>query len=377
MTAAPSVVVVGAGPAGVAAARRLRTDGVAVRLVVSGGRSTYLAGTLDVALGTAPPSHFVQPVTLTGVELVPELVEELRGDGVRVAGSWHACDRVIAAPGLALERTGAGSAVAWMWDPSSAEAAAPLVRACTSGTVAVVVSSLPYRCPPAPYGLAMRLARGGQDRGEKVRVVLTTPEPRPLAMLGEQLGTFLLDACAAAGVEVRVGFAPDPEALARGEVRAEDGERVGCDLALVVPRHVASPLLADLAGGGSLVPVGQSFASAEPGLFVVGDAAATPFPRAADPAIRSGVLAAEAVLASLGMESATQAAPPGAECFVGHGGGAYSRIRLDYPDGPPPDGHPRVGIDAKSTELADAFEDALRAWRVVRSELLPPGTSGS
>ncbi len=50
------------------------------------------------------------------------------------------------------------------------------------GTVAVVVSALPYKCPGAPHEGAMLLADffRRRGRGDKVNVHLFTPEPQPM-----------------------------------------------------------------------------------------------------------------------------------------------------------------------------------------------------
>lgn len=179
-------------------------------------------------------------------------------------------------------------------------------------------------------------------------------------------GTASGECCAAAGVEVRTGVSPDPEALARGHLVAA-GEVPAADLLLVVPSHDASPVLAPLAGGAPVVPVGPDFASEEPGLYVVGDAAASPYPKAAAPAAAAGELAARAVLARLGLAEPPEPGPPTAECFVGHGDGQYSRLRLDYPHGPPPDGAARVAVDGPSTALGQALRDTHERFRQERS----------
>ncbi|MCV5949303.1 hypothetical protein OFN94_31320, partial [Escherichia coli] len=88
------------------------------------------------------------------VEVVPAGIREVSGKGVRLEdGTAVEADAVIAAPGLALDEAAVPDApgVFAFWDPSGAEKAARAVRALHEGIVAVVVSSLPYRCPPAPY----------------------------------------------------------------------------------------------------------------------------------------------------------------------------------------------------------------------------------
>jgi sulfide:quinone oxidoreductase len=367
MTPTPLVAVVGAGPAGLAAARRLRDHGgIHVVLVVPEGLSEYLGGTLAVATGDARAARYQTRVDLSGVETMPVWVEGIEPGALRIEGSWLRAQAIIAAPGLALDPIGgplSGSIVGF-WDPTGAEVAAPRIRAIEQGVVDIVISSLPYRCPPAPYGLAMRLARRARRLGQPLQVRLVTPEEHPLVALGRTLGDALLASCKDAGVEIRLGAQLDPDSLAEGGVAG--GDRDGADLTIVVPRHRTSPLLADLGEGNNpLVPVDFRFATEAAGVFVVGDAAASPYPRAADPAAWSGTVAAEAVLSDLGLDHARTPATPSPECFVDHGDGAYGRIRITYPDGPPPAGQPAVTIDPAAPALATDFEDAHRRWHAL------------
>ncbi len=372
MTSAPLVAVVGAGPAGLAAIRRLReSSGVHVVLVVTGGLSEYLPGTLAVATGDARAARYRTPVALAGVEVVSDRAEAVEPGALRIAGSWRRVEAVIAAPGLALHpvESATSGSIAGFWDPTGAEAAAPRIGAVEGGIVDVVISSLPYRCPPAPYGLAMRLARRARRLGLPLHVRLLTPEEHPLAALGRALGDALLAGCEDAGVEVLLGTLVDPGAVAEGKVPAPDSGPDAADLTIVVPRHHASPLVAELADANSpLVPVDARFATEMAGVFVVGDAAASPYPRAADPAAWSGTVAAQAVLSELGVEGAQAAQTPTADCFVDHGEGAYGRIRIAYPDGSPPRGRPTVTIDPAASARAADFEDAHRRWRALRVE---------
>lgn len=357
MSAVPTVVVVGAGPAGIAACRLLRDSGARVVLVTPGGTSDYLPGTLPVATGDAPADHYRVPVQLRGVEVVPAAAEAIEQGGVRVEGSVVRADAVVGAPGLALERAdhpATGSPTVCFWDPSGAKEAAPAILGVERGTLDVVITSLPYRCPPAPYGLAMRLAERARRLGNAVSVRLFTPEPHPLAALGRTVGDRLLETCARAGVEVHLSATP----------RDRDHQEEAV-LQVVVPRHRATPLLAELTEGESLlVPVDGDFATAVPGVFVAGDAAKSPYPRAAGPAAWSGARAAASALAYLGLDPTGARDPhPMADCLVDEGGGAYERIQVTYPAGPPPEGTPQVAVDDLSLAGQGAFDLAREVWR--------------
>ena len=295
-------------------------------------------------------------------------VEEISGDGVRIDGQTCGADAVVAAPGLALDlrRIPDVPEVHAFWDPAGAEVAAGAVRAVEGGTVAVVVSSLPYRCPPAPFAMAMELASYYGEEGRDVRVVLTTPEHVPLAAVGGEAPKFLAGSCAGADVELLTGFRPDLTSLGDGRLRSAGGLEVEYELALVVPPHARSPLLTGLAGEGPLVPVSSRFESPEPGLFIVGDAAMVPVPRAADAAAAEGRTAADAVLERLGLSDEREPHLPEPECYVGHGGGRYSRISLRYPDGLPPNGDAEVTVEGPSEHFAAGFKASFDRWRELR-----------
>lgn len=366
--ATPTVIVVGGGDAGLAAALHLSTAGVRVRLVVEGGRAGYLPGVPDVILGRAGVDRFRVRLALPQLEVIAGRAQEVRPRGVLIGGHWVPADAVIAAPGLELARRPGDPAVGPLpcWDLPSAARVTARVSALERGVVAIVVASLPYRCPPAPFGLAMRLSQQFRRQQRGVRVLLTTPEARPLAALGPEPGSHLLAACTRAGVEVRLGWTPDREALERGWVVGEDGESLAADLVLLVPTHRVSSLLAPLAGAGPLIPVDDQFESRRPGLFVAGDAAGTPYPRASGAAIASGHAAAQGVLARLGLSEKGEGSPPELNCFVGHGDGIYSRLRVRYPGGSPPGGHPQVLIEGPSAELGTEFEAGFVRWRGAR-----------
>jgi sulfide:quinone oxidoreductase len=86
----------------------------------------------------------------------------------------------------------------------------------TGGTVAVVVSALPYKCPGAPHEGAMLLADffRRRGRGDKVNVHLFTPEAQPMPVAGPALG----DAVRQMLEQRVVGFHP-PKLTAVGRTR--------------------------------------------------------------------------------------------------------------------------------------------------------------
>lgn len=364
MSAKRVVAVIGAGPAALAAAHRLRAESeVQVRMIAPEGMSDYLAGSLAVATGDAEVSRFRTPLRIPGVEVIPASAESIGAGRVVLERGEERVDAVVAAPGLWTDDPDPSASLVGFWDLSGAAAAAPAILAVDSGVVSVVIGSPLYRCPPAPYGLAVRLARRAERLGLPVRVRLTTPESRPLAAVGSAVTDLLIESCADAGVEIVHDFLPDPDALGRGEVIDRAGGRLETDLAVVVPPHRAHPLLAEVAGPSHMVETDANGRCGVDRLYVAGDAASGPFPRAVSPAIVSGVAAAEGALVDLGLLDHSAPQLPEPDCFVDQGEGNYSRIQISYPSGPPPSGVPSVVVGPVTSAANGGFEDARRRWR--------------
>lgn len=363
----PRVIVVGAGPGALAATTQLREragDAVDVVLVASRGRASHLAGVLPIALGTAEPAAFTGPVAPAGVRVIAATADAFDGERLHIGDDALTAAAVIAAPGLELDTA---AVPAWprasvMWDLAGAEAAAAPLDAVPGGNLVIAVCSLPYRCPPAPYSLAMELAHRHRRSGRFTKVLVATPEPMPLAGVGGEAPGFLMEGCAGAGVEVVRSFAVDLAASEDGVLRSHDGRELDYRHAVIIPPHVRVPLLAGLAGDGPLVEVDGSGATSQAALYAVGDCAATGLPRAAGVAQAAGRTAADAVLAGLGLCAAAPAHEPSASCFIWQGGGSLSKINVSYPDGPPPGGTARVRIDGPSPDLAYAVDGERRRF---------------
>lgn len=367
------MLVVGAGPGGLAAAARLReigSDAVAVTLVTRGATATHLAGTVPVALGDRSPEDYIATVAIEDVDCRDGEVDAIDGGGATVDGRRVDADAVIAAPGLCPD---ADAVPGWRrahagWDPATAAAASAALEGVPGGRLLIAVCSLPYRCAPAPYSLAMALADRHRRSGRFTKVCVATPEPFPLMSVGGDAPAFLMEACAGAGVAFEGRFDPDLEGSDDGVLRSRDGRELDYQHALLVPPHRRSPALEDLAGDGPLVTVDERGESATRGLFVVGDAAASGLPRAAGAAEAQGRTAADAVLARLGLAGARDPHLPEPSCYVLHAGGAVSRIRLRYPAGPPPGGEPSVAIDAPTPDLAHAVEGERRRFLALATD---------
>lgn len=153
----------------------------------------------------------------------------------------------------------------------------------TGGSVAVVVSALPYKCPGAPHEGAMLLGdhfRRRSLRG-KVDLHLFTPEPQAMPVAGPELGAAVDGMLRSRGI----AFHPSHKLTAvdpgRRELAFDGKPAMHYDLLVAIPPHRGPGIVRDagLANEAGWVPVDRrTLATAREGVYAIGDVTAIPIP---------------------------------------------------------------------------------------------------
>lgn len=161
--------------------------------------------------------------------------------------------------------------------------------AVAGGTVAVVVSALPYKCPGAPHEAAMLIADFLRRRGRAASVHLYTPEPQPMPVAGPALGDAVRQMLEQRGVS----FHPLHKLTAvSGDTREllfEGKPPVAYDLLVAIPPHRAPALIRDagLAAETGWIPVErQTLATSHDRVFAIGDVTTVLIPGRWKPAVQ-------------------------------------------------------------------------------------------
>ena len=113
------------------------------------------------------------------------------------------------------------------------------------GNVSIVVSSLPYKCPGAPYEGAMLIADFLNKRKLKktVTINLYTPEPQPLPVAGPELGNSVKEILDKKGI----GFHPQNQLTSidynERKIEFASGNSINYDLLVLIPSHKAPEVI--------------------------------------------------------------------------------------------------------------------------------------
>jgi sulfide:quinone oxidoreductase len=152
-----------------------------------------------------------------------------------------------------------------------------------TGTVAVVVSALPYKCPGAPHEAAMLLADffRRRGRGDTVSVHLFTPEPQPMPVAGPVLGDAVRQMLEQRGISFHPSHKLTAVNAETRELLFEGQSPINCDLLVAIPPHRSPAVVgeAGLANEAGWVPVDrQTLATPHEHVFAIGDVTAVGIP---------------------------------------------------------------------------------------------------
>ena len=147
------------------------------------------------------------------------------------------------------------------------------------GNVAVVVSSLPYKCPGAPHEGAMLIA--DYLKRKKAVVNLYTPEPQPLPVAGPELGNSVKEILAQKGI----GFHPQTQLASinydERKVEFASGNSIKYDLLVLIPSHKAPEAIIEsgLLDESGWIPVNKDTLETKyENVFAIGDVTSITIP---------------------------------------------------------------------------------------------------
>jgi len=210
---AKTILILGGGVGGIVAANALRRQLAAPhRIIVVDRRGEYVftPSLLWVMVGQRRPDQIskdLRRLLRPGVEVVRAEVEAIEPEQGRIrAGDRElAYDYLVVALGAELAPAampGYGEAAHNFFAPEGAAGLWQALARFEGGRAVVLVSSLPYKCPAAPYEAAMLLAealrRRRLQRGSRVEVF--TPEPLPMPVAGPAMGEAVVQMMSARGI---------------------------------------------------------------------------------------------------------------------------------------------------------------------------------
>jgi sulfide:quinone oxidoreductase len=346
------IVVLGAGFGGLELTTRLsEAFGDAVDLVLIDRSDGFIFGfsKLEVMFGRAEPAsvhHSYAGLAKPGVRFVQSTVRSIDPVAKRVetdAGVFEA-DILVVALGADLHPEATPGLVEGgheFYTVAGAFAMQDVIARFEGGRVVVGVTSLPFKCPPAPSEAALLMddhlrARGVRDRSS-IALVMPLGVPIPPSPPASEA---LLRAFAERGIDWY------PERLVAGldaprkVAVLSDGSELPYDLFLGVPVHRAPAVVLEsgMTVDGWIAVDSLTLETSFPGVFAVGDVTSVGTPRAGVFAEGQAGVVAERIAALIRGEAEVAQYGGQGMCWLDFGGDRVAKVAVTFLKGQKPIG---------------------------------------
>jgi sulfide:quinone oxidoreductase len=153
----------------------------------------------------------------------------------------------------------------------------------SGGKVALVIASIPYKCPGAPHEGAMLIEDFFTAKGVrgKVGIDLFTPEPQPLPVAGPELGNAVKNILENKGISFHPSMLLDSVNTKSKQLFFNGKESFEYDLLIVIPPHQAPAAIrkSDLANANGWIDANPaSLQTKYENVFAIGDITSIPLP---------------------------------------------------------------------------------------------------
>jgi sulfide:quinone oxidoreductase len=374
------VIILGGGFGGLAAAHTLRgllDPGDEIMLIdratyfIVGFRKTWaLLGESPLEAGQGDLARLNE----RGIQVVRGTVKALdpQAKAVDVDGRQITGDAMVVALGAQLapeQIPGLESSGLNIYDTGSIPDAAQALQSFSGGRIVVGIFGVPYKCPAAPFEIALMLNEDMREREVAADITVFSPQPMSLPVLGDA-GCGVVEGRLA---ENGITFLPSHKATSveDGEIVFASGTRKPFDLLLGIVPHRCPPVVAQsgLTENGGWVPVNpRTLETRFPGVYAIGDIAHVPMangkrlPMAGVFAAAEGEVVARRIAAGFqGREADATFAGTGG-CYLEVGGGEAMMVEGQWLTDPGPTVQ-LSGPHSRYLEQKQAFErDHLKKW---------------
>jgi sulfide:quinone oxidoreductase len=289
------VLILGGGSGGLATAGRLKELlGDKVNVTVVDKQKTFVLGfsLLRVMTGEKTEQEVAVPkekVSQKGIKFINTEVNEIdvKNHIIRTGQGEFAYDYLVVALGaeLAPEEVQGSESAFHMYTLEDAKRLRDALSSFRGGSIRLVVSSTPFKCPPAPYEAVMLIDDFLRSKGlrDKSDIQIFTPEPQPMPIAGPDVGNAVVSMLSEKGIGFHNNTKVSLIDSNSKQIVFENGTREKYDLLIAIPPHTSPKVvrqsgsdLADASGWISVDP--KNMQTKHDRVYAIGDVAAVKLP---------------------------------------------------------------------------------------------------
>ncbi len=290
------VIILGGGSGGLAAAGRLKEllgDKISVTVIDKQRYFVLGFSLLRIMTGEKSEQEVTVPkekVSQKGIKFINTEVNmiDVKNGIVTTGQGEFEYDYLVVALGaeLAPEKVpGFGSAF-HMYTLEDAKKLRNALSSFRGGSIRLIISSTPFKCPPAPYEAAMLIDDYLKRKGlrDKSDIQIFTPEPQPMPIAGPGVGNIVVSMLNKKGIGFHNNTKVSSVDESSKQIVFDNGTREKYDLLIAIPPHTSPKVvresigdLADAASGW--IPVDpKNMQTKHDRVYAIGDVAAVKLP---------------------------------------------------------------------------------------------------
>ena len=292
----------GAGTGGIVTAKELSKNGgkdVRIVLIEKAEKNIFAPSLLWLMVGKRKPRQVYRSTKKLAGAQIEVLIGEIEtvdpeNISVTVGGKEYRGDYMVIS--LGVEQKTEHDLNKFGFDFYTLDGATGFhekLRNFSGGKIAIVVPSLPFKCPAAPYEAAM-LVEGfvrNKGLGGKTEISLYTPEPGPMGVAGKELSGAVRRMVEAKGIN----YFPEHQLTSASEnsLTFSNGKTAEYDLLAYTPKHQCPAVIAktNLVGESGWIEADRNTMETRfPSVYAIGDITSIPL-EMGKPLPKAGVFA--------------------------------------------------------------------------------------
>ncbi len=226
-------------------------------------------------------SRPMKAVAKHGIDLVEGIVEKIVPNtrSAVINGNIYSADHLVVALGAeyALEMIpGLAEAGHNLYTLEGSAATRDALQKINKGRIVILISSMPFKCPAAPYEAAMLADSVLRNRGVRnsVEVDVYTPEPGPMAVTGPEVSGQVRSMVEGKGISYFTQYSVKSIDPSQKVIQFTNEKTANYDLLIYVPPHRAAAAAREsgLTGESGWIPVDRSTLETRyQGIYAIGD----------------------------------------------------------------------------------------------------------
>lgn len=256
-----TIVIIGGGSGGVSTANHLayklkeviKSGNVRILLVEGSKRHYYQPGFLEVPFGVMSEAETYRDenrMVVDGVQLIQENAThiDLKNHEVKTENQKIKYDYIVIATGARYDYDAVPGMKEATFNFYSLEESIKLKKALNEfkkGKIVVAVSSMPYKCTPAPLEAVFMLNDLFKSKNLRNDVSIEYVYPLPMAFPDKGISDIALKMFKEKNIKAALGFQVKSVNVGKKELVSKDSKKIPFDIAILVPPHRGSKLVAD------------------------------------------------------------------------------------------------------------------------------------